>query len=199
MGCLKATFTHTVPCVQEHWFSLRKIHGQWWNFNSLYPAPQQLSQFYLLAYLATLREQGYSIFVVHGNLPTYPDTSVTSDQGTWYTEAQVLGPLLRIATCKQFWSRFFCSLPRAMSHACEDDDTSSFSAWQPRGFTQTKCDQRSGHLVDRSTVACCFHATMQLSQFYLSAYLSTLRKQGCSICVVHRSLPTYSDSTVTSD
>ena len=107
MGCLKATFTHTVPCVQEHWFSLRKIHGQWWNFNSLYPAPQQLSQFYLLAYLATMREQGYSIFVVHGNLPTYPDTSVTSDQGTWYTEAQVLGPLLRIATCKQFLSREF--------------------------------------------------------------------------------------------
>lgn len=76
--------------MQEHWFSLRKVNGQWWNFNSLLPAPQQLSQFYLSAYLATLRDQGYSIFVVHGSLPTYPDTTVTSDQGTWCTEAQVL-------------------------------------------------------------------------------------------------------------
>ena len=79
-----------LECLQEHWFSLRKIHGQWWNFNSLFPAPQQLSQFYLSAFLATLREQGYSIFVVHGGLPTYPDSSVTGDQGRWFSEAQVL-------------------------------------------------------------------------------------------------------------
>ena len=85
-----------VAWLQEHWFALRKVHGQWWNFNSLFPAPQQLSQFYLSAYLATLREQGYSIFVVAGGLPTYPDTSVTGDQGIWLTEAQVLlsSPLL---------------------------------------------------------------------------------------------------------
>ena len=77
-------------CMQEHWFSLRKVTGQWWNFNSLLSAPQQLSQFYLSAYLATLRDQGYSIFVVHGSLPTYPETTVTSEQGTWCTEAEVL-------------------------------------------------------------------------------------------------------------
>ena len=80
--------------MQEHWFSLRKISGQWWNFNSLLPAPQQLSQFYLSAYLATLRDQGYSIFVVHGGLPTYPDTTVAGDQGAWLTEAQVAAPPL---------------------------------------------------------------------------------------------------------
>lgn len=66
------------------------MNGQWWNFNSLLPAPQQLSQFYLSAYLATLREQGYSIFVVHGSLPTHPDTTIAGDQGAWCTEAQVL-------------------------------------------------------------------------------------------------------------
>ncbi len=82
--------------MQEHWFSLRKIHGQWWNFNSLFPAPQQLSQFYLSAFLATLREQGYAIFVVHGGLPTYPDASVTGDQGTWFTEAQVSALLIKV-------------------------------------------------------------------------------------------------------
>lgn len=82
--------------LQEHWLALRKIHGRWWNFNSLFPAPQQLSQFYLSVFLATLREQGYSIFVVHGGLPTYPDTSVTGDQGIWLTEAQVLLGILRL-------------------------------------------------------------------------------------------------------
>ena len=84
------------------------MHGQWWNFNSLFPAPQQLSQFYLSAFLATLREQGYSIFVVHGDLPTYPDTSVTGDQGAWLTEAQVLP--------QRLWYAWQCSHPPWHQH-----------------------------------------------------------------------------------
>ncbi len=57
---------HLVP-VQEHWFTIRKSEdGNWWNFNSLFPAPQPLSQFYLSAFLDTLKEQGYTIFVVRG-------------------------------------------------------------------------------------------------------------------------------------
>ncbi|KAF6259414.1 ataxin-3 [Scenedesmus sp. NREL 46B-D3] len=58
--------------LQEHWFAIRQVDGEWWNFNSLYPAPEHLSAFYLTAYLDSLKEQGYTIFVVRGQLPASP-------------------------------------------------------------------------------------------------------------------------------
>jgi hypothetical protein len=53
-----------VPHPQEHWFTIRKVEGAWWNFNSIGPAPEALSDFYLAAFLDSLKEQGYTIFVV---------------------------------------------------------------------------------------------------------------------------------------
>ena len=43
---------------------MRCLWGEWWNLNSLFPAPQPLGQFYLSAFLASLQEQGYQILVV---------------------------------------------------------------------------------------------------------------------------------------
>eukprot|EP01104_Vermistella_antarctica_P010439 TRINITY_DN2791_c0_g1_i1.p1 TRINITY_DN2791_c0_g1~~TRINITY_DN2791_c0_g1_i1.p1 ORF type:complete len:482 (-),score=105.20 TRINITY_DN2791_c0_g1_i1:119-1564(-) len=67
--------------LSEHWFTIRRIRfrtppanaedpsSAWYNFNSLLPAPQILSDFYLKLYLATLVEEGYTIFVLIGDLP----------------------------------------------------------------------------------------------------------------------------------
>lgn len=55
--------------LQEHWFTIRSIHGEWWNLNSLFPAPQPLGQFYLSAFLGSLQEKGYAIFVVRQKIP----------------------------------------------------------------------------------------------------------------------------------
>ncbi|KAJ3703374.1 hypothetical protein LUZ61_007079 [Rhynchospora tenuis] len=57
-------------CHQEdHWFCIRKVNGEWYNFNSLYPAPEHLSKFYLCAYLDSLKASGWTIFTVKGNFP----------------------------------------------------------------------------------------------------------------------------------
>eukprot|EP00271_Cylindrocystis_brebissonii_P002636 TRINITY_DN13402_c0_g1_i1.p1 TRINITY_DN13402_c0_g1~~TRINITY_DN13402_c0_g1_i1.p1 ORF type:complete len:389 (-),score=57.76 TRINITY_DN13402_c0_g1_i1:700-1866(-) len=58
--------------LQAHWFAIRKVKGEWYNFNSLNPAPEHLSQFYLSAYLATLRSAGWTILVVRGIFPRMP-------------------------------------------------------------------------------------------------------------------------------
>ncbi|OVA17699.1 Machado-Joseph disease protein MJD [Macleaya cordata] len=55
--------------LQDHWFCIRKVNGEWYNFNSLYAAPEHLSRFYLSAYLDTLKGFGWSIFLVRGNFP----------------------------------------------------------------------------------------------------------------------------------
>jgi ataxin-3 len=55
--------------LHDHWFCIRKVNGEWYNFNSLYPAPEHLSKFYLSAFIDTLKGSGWSIFAVRGNFP----------------------------------------------------------------------------------------------------------------------------------
>ncbi|PON36918.1 Machado-Joseph disease protein MJD [Parasponia andersonii] len=55
--------------LHNHWFCIRKVSGEWYNFDSLYAAPMHLSKFYLSAYLDTLEGSGWSIFLVRGNFP----------------------------------------------------------------------------------------------------------------------------------
>ncbi|KAM0061194.1 putative ubiquitinyl hydrolase 1 [Helianthus debilis subsp. tardiflorus] len=72
--------------LQDHWFCIRKVNGEWYNFDSLYAAPEHLSKFYLSAYLDTLKGFGWSIFLVRGNFPKEcPMTSgeTTNGFGQW--------------------------------------------------------------------------------------------------------------------
>jgi hypothetical protein len=79
--------------LQEHWFAIRQVGGEWWNFNSLYPAPEHLSAFYLTAYLDSLKQQCYTIFVVRGQLPASPAaTGAELDgPGKWWDPDEVGG------------------------------------------------------------------------------------------------------------
>lgn len=54
---------------KEHWFTVRKIGKQWFNLNSLLTGPELISDTYLALFLAQLQQEGYSIFVIKGNLP----------------------------------------------------------------------------------------------------------------------------------
>ncbi|PSS34623.1 Ataxin-3 like [Actinidia chinensis var. chinensis] len=68
--------------LQDHWFCIRKVNGEWYNFDSLYAAPEHLSKFYLSAYLDTLKGFGWSIFLVRGNFPKEcPMTSSEASNG----------------------------------------------------------------------------------------------------------------------
>ncbi|KAI3676322.1 hypothetical protein L1987_85928 [Smallanthus sonchifolius] len=72
--------------LQDHWFCIRKVNGEWYNFDSLYAAPEHLSKFYLSAYLDTLKGFGWSIFLVRGSFPKEcPMTSgeATNGYGQW--------------------------------------------------------------------------------------------------------------------
>ncbi|ENN71024.1 ataxin-3 [Dendroctonus ponderosae] len=54
---------------KDHWCTIRKIGNQWFNLNSLLAKPQLISNTYLALFLAQLRNEGYSIFIVSGELP----------------------------------------------------------------------------------------------------------------------------------
>ncbi|KAL3753700.1 hypothetical protein ACJRO7_001010 [Eucalyptus globulus] len=72
--------------LQDHWFCIRKVNGEWYNFDSLYAAPQYLSKFYLSAYLDSLKSFGWSIFLVRGNFPRecpISSSEAPSGYGQW--------------------------------------------------------------------------------------------------------------------
>ncbi|KXS14700.1 Josephin-domain-containing protein [Gonapodya prolifera JEL478] len=58
--------------LQEHWFTLRHFGSspsRWYNMNSLFSTPSWISPTYLSLFLAQLKQEGYSIWVVRGQLP----------------------------------------------------------------------------------------------------------------------------------
>jgi hypothetical protein len=89
--CLTVRNGFLLSALQEHWFAIRQVGGEWWNFNSLYPAPEHLSAFYLTAYLDSLKQQGYTIFVVRGQLPASPAASGAEldGPGKWWSPDEV--------------------------------------------------------------------------------------------------------------
>jgi ataxin-3 len=54
---------------REHWFTIRKLGNQWFNLNSLLTGPELISDTYLSLFLTQLQTEGYTIYVVCGNLP----------------------------------------------------------------------------------------------------------------------------------
>jgi Ataxin-3 len=54
---------------RQHWYTIRKIAKYWFNLNSLLKKPQLITDTYLSILLAQLENDGYSIFIVYGDLP----------------------------------------------------------------------------------------------------------------------------------
>ncbi|KHJ41921.1 Josephin [Trichuris suis] len=57
---------------ENHWFTLRRIGGRWFNLNSLNSGPTIISDSHLELFLAQLTAEGYTVFVVEGELPPCP-------------------------------------------------------------------------------------------------------------------------------
>ena len=74
--------------LQSHWFTIKKVGGHWWNLNSLLEnGPEYVGEVYLSAFLETLVQEGYSIFLIRGNFPP-PNLSSSFDnsgRGVWVT------------------------------------------------------------------------------------------------------------------
>lgn len=53
----------------DHWFSIRKIGGRFWNLNSTLERPTVISHFTLAKEMDTCHKEGYTIFCVPSGLP----------------------------------------------------------------------------------------------------------------------------------
>lgn len=78
----------------EHWLCQRRIGDDWWNLNSLLDAPAFLRRFHVEAYLASLVDQGYDLFLVKGDLPPANDT--LDGVGQWFNAVREKGDVPRL-------------------------------------------------------------------------------------------------------
>ena len=70
-GLEEAYICHSV----DHWIAIRKISGIWYNLNStniVPPGPQIISDFYLSAFLDSIKNSGYTIFVIRKTAENLP-------------------------------------------------------------------------------------------------------------------------------
>ena len=56
----------------SHWYCLRKLHGEWWQCNSSFPAPEKMLGYDLEKTLKELQSSNWTVFVVKGALPYQP-------------------------------------------------------------------------------------------------------------------------------
>ena len=76
---------------QAHWFTIRKINDRFWNLNSTLNKPEEITPFYLTAFLAQLRNEDYSVFIVRGLIPEQASRAYGDGYGLWFKESQLLG------------------------------------------------------------------------------------------------------------
>lgn len=55
---------------KQHWYTIRRIGKYWFNLNSMLRQPELISDTYLAILLKQLETDGYSIFIVDGQIPT---------------------------------------------------------------------------------------------------------------------------------
>jgi Ataxin-3 len=90
---------------KTHWYTLRKINNHWWNLDSMKALPELISPFYLSAYLAQLREEGSTVFLVIGHLPMNPPSPASlsshADNSSWHHEQSLLYPSSSSSTANE--------------------------------------------------------------------------------------------------
>ncbi len=68
----------------SHWYCMRRIDGQWWQFNSTQPLPVRLSEASLGSTLAELAADSWTVFLAVGKLPApMPSSSGLGDPSNW--------------------------------------------------------------------------------------------------------------------
>lgn len=79
---------HAFVCwLSHHWICIRKVHGYWFNMNSVNPAPQYLGYIGIGAFFDELKREGYFLYKVIGKIPecdmreAYPDNETL--HGKW--------------------------------------------------------------------------------------------------------------------
>jgi ataxin-3 len=66
----------------SHWFTIRRIHDEWYDLNSL-SEPKQLGKAELATFVDNLLESKHAVYAVHGRFPDIPLGKPVGTDGKW--------------------------------------------------------------------------------------------------------------------
>ncbi|CAK5027034.1 unnamed protein product [Meloidogyne enterolobii] len=80
---------------EDHWFALRKIGTTWFVLNSLFKTPRIVSETFMELYITQLYTEGWSIYLVEGQLPSCaadnsPDDELTATSASLSKQTEEL-------------------------------------------------------------------------------------------------------------
>jgi len=75
----------------NHWFSVRKLNGHWFNLNSIQKKPTYITPFFLSTYLQSLKMEKYMIYVIKGSFPKIMEGGGDlSGRENWFNAAPII-------------------------------------------------------------------------------------------------------------
>ncbi|KAG8500772.1 hypothetical protein CXB51_002797 [Gossypium anomalum] len=135
--------------LHDHWFCTRKVNGEWYNFNSLYTAPEHFSKFYLSAYLDSLKGAGWSVFLVRGNFPKEFHISSTEAFNGYGQYANAFDDDLKAAIAASLMdSSPAAAMTEASNPKSENKDSPEKIAKAENSLTYWASDNGSCHVLD---------------------------------------------------
>jgi ataxin-3 len=139
----------------EHWFTIRRLETlvgpKWFNLNSLLKRPEVIGDFYLSAFLAEMRAEGYCIFIVTGSLPRPLADRSLGEPSCWHT----VGAIIRSASSGASSSKAKADARRAAAKRAQEaasmdpDYAAALRASMASGMTP-KCS----HVIIRRSAKC---------------------------------------------
>lgn len=119
--------------LDRHWYAIRRLGVEWWNFNSLLAAPEPVSDTYLSLLLEQLQVEGWSIFVVSGAWQARGAMrgEATSD-GVWLSRSQAAA-LRADAARDKAAARTRTAAQTLFSRAAKDGGKLTLRAWGGAG------------------------------------------------------------------
>ena len=115
--------------LDRHWYTIRRIGVEWWNFNSLLAAPEPVSDTYLGMLLEQLQVEGWSIFVITGAWQARSALrGQASADGVWLSRSQAAA-LRESAARDKAAARTRTAAQTLFSRAAQEGGKLTLRAW----------------------------------------------------------------------
>jgi len=115
--------------LDKHYYTIRRIGREWWNFNSLLAAPEPVSDTYLRLLLEQLEVEGWSIFVITGAWQARSALrGQASADGVWLSRSQA-AELRESAARDKVAARTRTAAQTLFSRAAQEGGKLTLRAW----------------------------------------------------------------------
>ncbi|KAK1311808.1 hypothetical protein QJS10_CPA07g00057 [Acorus calamus] len=142
---------------QGHWVCVRRVGGEWYNFNGAHDVPERLSRPGLGEHFNALLDDGWSVYAVRGNLPSEcPDSS--NRYGKWVPPEDARGAAKSL---EEMSFSFVSSSPERFGSRGYEEDLKAAMAASLRDSEHGVAEQKSIMNVEEEVLKAAIAASLR--------------------------------------